>query len=287
MRAVKSIALSIATATLAACTAVPDLDTRRAAALASAPGALTEIFIPTRSFDLAAFLPSGFVQVDSGTVLTVYIEGDGLAWITRSRPSDDPTPTTPLVMSLMSSDERMPTAYLARPCQYVGAKSRNCEAKYWTNRRFAPEVVSSMNEAISALKARAPRTRTVRLIGFSGGGVIAALIAARRQDIDGLVTIAAPMDINAFTTHHGVSSLSGSLDPVAEKVILSDIPQIHFVGGQDTVVPRSVVESYLRSLGTTPCASLVTIPSASHVSGWRDISATIHAAAPRCEAEAT
>ncbi|GAA6157576.1 hypothetical protein NBRC116588_30490 [Pyruvatibacter sp. HU-CL02332] len=286
MRAVKSIALSIGTAMLAACTAVPDLDTRRAAALASAPGALTEIMIPTRSFDLAAFLPSGFAQAETESVLTVYIEGDGLAWITRSRPSDDPTPATPLVMSLMSSDGRMPAAYLARPCQYVGAGSRNCEATYWTNRRFAPEVVSSMNEAVSALKARSPGTRTIRLIGFSGGGVIAALIAARRQDVAGLVTIAAPMDINAFTRHHGVSGLSGSLDPVADRAILSGIPQIHFVGGQDTVVPQSIVDSYIGSLGATLCARLIVVPDASHVSGWQVIGATIHGAAPRCEAEA-
>ncbi|CDO60583.1 FIG00977956: hypothetical protein [Candidatus Phaeomarinobacter ectocarpi] len=286
MRAAKSIALSMCAAMLAACTSVPDLDTRRQAALASAPGALTEIMIPTRSFDLAAFLPSGFAQADSGAILTVYIEGDGLAWITRSRPSDDPTPATPLVMGLMSSDGAMPTAYLARPCQYVGAGSRNCEAAYWTNKRFAPEVVASMNEAISALKARTPGAQTIRLIGFSGGGVIAALIAARRQDIAGLVTIAAPMDINAFTRHHGVSGLSGSLDPVADKAVLSGVPQMHFVGGQDGIVPRSIVDSYLRSLGATPCARLVMVPEASHISGWQDIGSVIHSAVPRCEAEA-
>lgn len=281
MRAAKSISLSIGTAMLAACTSVPDLDTRREAALTSTLNALTEIMIPTRSFDLAAFLPASFDRPGKKQILTVYIEGDGLAWITRTRPSHDPTPATPLVTRLMDADPRAPTAYLARPCQYVGPQSRGCATAFWTNMRFAPQVVAAMDEAVTVLKSKAGATK-LRLVGYSGGGVVAALVAARRPDVAELITIAAPMDVSAFTAHHGVSDLTGSLNPVADATALAAIPQVHFVGAQDSVVPPSIVESYLRALPSSSCARLHVFPSASHIKGWMAQTRTLQTAVDPC-----
>lgn len=39
--------------------------------------------------------------------INVYIEGDGLAWITRSRVSDNPTPLNPLALKLMVQDSSL------------------------------------------------------------------------------------------------------------------------------------------------------------------------------------
>jgi len=46
---------------------------------------------------------------------------------------------------------------------------RGCVAAYWTIRRYAPEVIASMNHAIDALKHDSQAT-TVILVGYSGGG---------------------------------------------------------------------------------------------------------------------
>ncbi|MGF6573257.1 hypothetical protein ABH945_005378 [Paraburkholderia sp. GAS333] len=66
--------------------ALPDRN-ERANALAANAGLQREQ-IHTRPFELTAF--TRIARVDRP--LTVYIEGDGLAWISRSEPSLDPTP---------------------------------------------------------------------------------------------------------------------------------------------------------------------------------------------------
>ena len=52
-------------------------------------------------------------------LLSVYIEGDGLPWATRTELSDDPSPRSARVLKLAVQDNAMNAAYLARPCQYL------------------------------------------------------------------------------------------------------------------------------------------------------------------------
>ncbi|MEQ8746823.1 hypothetical protein [Pyruvatibacter sp.] len=277
----KTAVLSVLVYALVACSAVPDLETRRAAALSAGSGALTQILIPTRMFDIAAFVPKGF-GISGGAMLTIYIEGDGLAWITRSQPSTDPTPATPLVIGLMEKDPRVPKAYLARPCQYVGASSRNCDVSLWTNARFSADVVAAVDEAISTLKAQSGAL-SVHLVGYSGGGVLAALAAVRRADVAGITTLAAPMDTDAFTAHHSVSPLVGSLNPKDIAAQLATVPQLHLVGEDDTVVPESILQSYLRAMPPdSPCIRTTSLPGVTHNSGWQSVLPQIHQALPLC-----
>ena len=49
------------------------------------------------------------------------------------------------------------------------------------------------------------------------------------------VTIAAPLDHAAWTAQHNVQPLVGSLNP-ADSQELRKIPQVHFLGGKDTIV---------------------------------------------------
>jgi pimeloyl-ACP methyl ester carboxylesterase len=65
-----------------------------------------------------------------------------------------------------------------------------------------------------------------------------------------------------------VSPLSGSLDPVSFAAALSRIPQIHYIGGADSIVPQSVVESYRAALGPAAPVRLVVMPGFTHECCW-------------------
>lgn len=177
--------------------------------------------------------------------LTVYIEGDGLAWITSSQVSLDPTPMRPIALELALRHPRGTAAYLARPCQYVeGTAAGNCSSTWWTDRRFAPEVIEASNAAVDQLKFRFG-AREVELVGYSGGGAVAALVAARRHDVSRLVTVAGNLDTVRWTSSHQVSPLAYSLNPADAWPALARIPQVHLVGQRDTNVTQKVVESYV------------------------------------------
>ena len=196
------------------------------------------ITIETSAFPLYGFTPDITTSTDT---LTVYIEGDGMAWRSRRRVSENPTPARPLGLR-MALQHQQTAAYLARPCQYLDDAAA-CNQKYWTSGRYSEDVVGASNEGVERFK-QLFGARQLRLVGYSGGGAIAALVAARRQDVIQLVTIAGNLDHAAWTRLHRVSPLSESLNPADHWQALAPIPQVHLVGAQDTIVPVDIAKSY-------------------------------------------
>lgn len=177
-------------------------------------------------------------KTSAANTLTVYLEGDGAAWLTPWRPPVDPTPDQPVALALARADPSPAVAYLARPCQYLDETSlAQCVPTAWTTRRFAPEATAAMNAALSRLKAVAGAEH-LRLVGYSGGGVMAALLAAQRRDVSSLITIAAPLRLAAWTAHHDVTALIGQ-DP--DDLPAPWPPAVHFVGEKDEIVPPAIV----------------------------------------------
>ena len=173
--------------------------------------------------------------------LKVFIEGDGLAWVSRHRPSQNPTPIAPVALAL-AVKAKQNTAYLARPCQYV--TDSLCRQSYWTSARFAPEIIQAMDAALSQLKTRAQAAH-IELIGYSGGGAIAMLLAARRDDVTHLTTIAGNLDTLFWANWHDITPLKESLNPADHWRALVGVPQIHYVGENDRIVPPAVTQAYL------------------------------------------
>lgn len=224
-----------------------------------------KIRLPTTHFILSAYVAE---QPPAGAVLTVYIEGDGLAWLTRSQPSDDPTPGKPLALTLALQHRQGPAAYLSRPCQNVAEEDKkNCRQEYWSQRRFAPETIDASNAAIDALKARHQTTKLV-LIGYSGGGAVAALVAARRSDVIRLITVAGNLDSDKWTRMQKIAPLSGSLNPADAAERLQDIPQLHWVGGKDRIISEEIVASYLQRFPPSQRPGLKVIADFDHVCCW-------------------
>ncbi len=222
----------------------------------------------------AAVIPAGdyllqTVQVMPGkkSTLRVYIEGDGLAWVRRNRPSTDPTPRDLLVLDLIAKDVYPDKAYIARPCQFI--KNSACKTKVWTNLRYSESAVLSLNQALDLLKTQRSY-QSLELIGFSGGATMALLAAATRDDIASVRTIAGNLDPHYVNRFHEVSAMPKALNPAHRATSLKAIPQLHFYGTEDPVIPPQVFATYKKKIGNSRCISGFPLTGAGHHHGWRE-----------------
>lgn len=196
--------------------------------------------------------------------IRVYLEGDGQAWATRSQPSLDPSPRDLLVARLAFADPT-PSLYLARPCQFV--RSDTCETALWTNRRFGSEVLASLDSALDLIKTRYGN-RDFELVGYSGGAALALLLAARRDDVASVQTLAGNLSPRYWVQLQQLSPLDGSLEPLDYRQRLARVPQRHLAGDDDRVVPGGVLHHYLDGLGEARCVDTVSLAQVSHRDGW-------------------
>lgn len=259
--------LVIASMLVSACASTSIAQRHRASQKIAADAGWQQLELDAGPFVLAAFVPP---QPDTGKddTLTIYIEGDGLAWVDARTPSFDPTPGHPLALQLAIKDPSHHAVYLGRACQYVqGDKRRNCSARYWTNARFAPEVIKASNLAIDQLKQRHHAKRII-LIGYSGGAAIATLSAAQRQDVSQLITIAGNLETTAWTTQQHLSPLTGSLNPADAWEALINIPQRHYVGLQDKVVPPIFASMYRDRFPIGQQPEIIHVPGFDHHCCW-------------------
>jgi hypothetical protein len=251
---------------LAACSTTALVPRQRKAEVIAGDGGWSYQLVDAGMFDLATYASPR----KGGDLLFVYLEGDGLAFLGPRTISSDPTPTEPVALELARRDPHDDVAYVARPCQYtMKLGARNCEPAYWTSRRYAPEVIESMGDAVDALKRDAGAKRVV-LVGYSGGGAVAVLLAARRNDVVGVVTVSADLDLAFWTRRDGLSPLTGSLDPADVAAKVEKIPQVHFVGSDDDVVGPSVTLSYISHMTDRNHASVIEVPHFDHVCCWVD-----------------
>ena len=175
-------------------------------------------------------------------VVHLYIDGDGRPFINRTTVAADPTPRQSQVLRWMLLDPS-PSYYLGRPCYLGMAQQDQCEARWWTTDRYADPVVVSMVIAAQQLL----KGRPAILIGYSGGGSIAAHMAGRLENVQGLITVAANLDTAAWTQHHGYTPLNVAAEPVTALDEVRRTPQMHLLGGRDKNVPVALVRTLAAS----------------------------------------
>ncbi len=192
----------------------------------------------------------------------IYIEGDGAAWRNSRQPSIDPTPHNPVALKLAAADSHGSVLYLGRPCQYDANPARGCHFSEWTERRFAH--VAELEQAIQQLVSA---ERKLILVGFSGGANMAVQLAARLPNVIGLVTVAGNLDTAAFTGYHrlrdeafghNTALLSG----------LSDLPQLHYTGSEDAVIPPELTHLQLAPVSGSRCLNIHELPGVGHAGPW-------------------
>ncbi|MEY3007839.1 MAG: hypothetical protein RI942_2181 [Pseudomonadota bacterium] len=170
----------------------------------------------------------------------IYLEGDGTPW-SKGQPNSNPTGRTRLGFQLFLQDKKA-IAYLARPCYEHKTMPSNCTAELWTNGRYSEAVVDALIEAIE----QAAPDGAIELVGYSGGGTLAALIAHRLPRVSRILTIAANLDHDAWSEHHGTLPLDLSLNPVND-THASDTSELHLFGSRDSVAPAALALAYFEN----------------------------------------
>ncbi|MGE5171701.1 MAG: alpha/beta fold hydrolase [Rudaea sp.] len=220
----------------------------------------TRIVLPGSGFRHVAFVAG----LDAGTdVLHVYVEHDGTPWLDSTHVATDPTPRAPLALALMARDTG-PRLLLGRPCYFEVVHDAGCDAMLWTHHRYAPEVVASMVAALRAFLASHAFPRVI-LIGFSGGGTLAWLMAEHLPETVAVVTLAANLDTDDWTRLHGYSYMAGSLNPAKQPSLPRGIREVHYVGERDENVPPSLARAFLTR---HPEATIVELPQFDHRCCW-------------------
>lgn len=242
-------------ALLTACATPAERFERRATTLG-----FNSVRLEGEGFRHLAYVSDAHIRSDT---LHVYVEHDGTPWLDLTHVSQDPTPRTPFALELMARDAG-PRLLLGRPCYFEQTTEQRCSPLIWTRRRYSPEVVASMAAALQRFLSLHPFPRVV-LIGYSGGGTLAWLMAAQVPETAAIVTVAANLDTEGWTRIHGYSPLAGSLNPALMTPLPSTIGQLHYVGGRDRNVPPPVVQSFARR---HPEARVIELADFDHECCW-------------------
>jgi hypothetical protein len=233
-------------------------------------------------------LPKEGSSSGSDLRIIVFIEGDGAPWSGSGyRPPSDPTPRNSIVLKLAVQEVHLRSegsqkqrsrpvvvAYLSRPCQFEPNHAL-CSPELWTSDRYGNLVLDLMNEAIGqviysslSLLSRENIQITlvsVHLIGHSGGGTVAALLAGSSREVNCLVTLAAPLDLAAWTSRQNLSPLVGSIDPALDPKKLAKTQSHHFLGQDDTLVDLSALGVFA---ARQPGRTVDLLAGVSHTAGW-------------------
>ncbi|MCM1324024.1 MAG: hypothetical protein NC218_07670 [Acetobacter sp.] len=228
------------------------------------PESFTYKQIKTTNFEIASWQ-----KITNPTATyRIYIEGDGNAFNAYGKPTTDPTPKGIFMRNLAFADTKPNVIYLARPCQYI--KRGICQQRHWTSARFAPEIINAEYEVIKKIAG----TNPVILIGYSGGAQIVGLLAAAKTglNIKKIITIAGNLDHLVWTQYHNLPPLNESMNLADYQSQFAKIPQIHYVGEKDDIIPPSLSQQFIN----TP-ENLIIIPNATHIKGWESIYPQIYA----------
>jgi dienelactone hydrolase len=216
--------------------------------------------VPGAGFTHAVLVSGG---EDPGAPRFVFLEGDGRPWSPDGRrPASDPDPQR-AIASELAFLEQHGSVVLGRPCYHGRFDDPGCRPELWTSGRYSPTVVASMAAALDELLAALP-PRPVVLVGYSGGGALALLVSERRPEVRAVVTLAANLDLEAWTNLHGYLPLDGSLDPLAVRALRPGC-EIHIAAARDRVVPPELARS---ALPRRPGAVLWLEPRADHACCW-------------------
>lgn len=249
-----STALALCASLLAACQTAPG-------AGAGLPGpTLALIEVPGQGY-VHTVLRAGSAVPQSPRL--VFLEGDGRPWTDDGqRPAANPDPVRAIARELALLEQRG-SMVLGRPCYHGRYDAPGCGPELWTSGRYSATVVASMALALEQLVGGSP-TQPVVLVGYSGGGALALLVADRVTEVRAVVTLAANLDLEAWTASHGYLPLTDSLDPLAARALRPGC-EIHLAAARDRVVPPSQLAAAVRR---RPGALLWIERGADHACCW-------------------
>jgi hypothetical protein len=221
-----------------------------------------KVVVQGKDFKHVAYIKTG--QPTDSSMLHVYLEGDGTPWVYKGVAAADPTPRNPLMFELMSLDPAH-SLYLGRPCYQGLNTNKSCTSDLWTDRRYSAVVVNSMAAALQRLSVNYD---ALVLLGHSGGGTLAMLLAEHLIKTEGVITVAANLDTARWAALHKQQPLSGSLNPATRPPLAPRIRQMHFAGEDDDNVPPYLVRD---AIAHQHNATLKVIPKQDHRCCWYEV----------------
>jgi pimeloyl-ACP methyl ester carboxylesterase len=123
-----------------------------------------------------------------------------------------------------------------------------------------------MVAALNRLLPTRPDLR-ITLVGYSGGGVLAMLIAEHLPRVRRVLTVAANLDIDAWALFHGYTPLDGSSNPAGRTPLASRVERVHLAGGRDDKVPAWLIGA---AAARDPGATLIELPEHDHRCCWAE-----------------
>ena len=211
-----------------------------------APDGFVYVPVKTRDYEIATWQK---ISNPQNNRIHIYIEGDGYAFNAYGHPTNNPTPRGTFMRDLAASDSFDNVVYVARPCQFIMSKS--CNESDWTDGRFSQKIIDAESLVIKQIG----ENKKITLVGYSGGAMVSGLIIKQNPDIkfEKWITVAGVLNHEMWTEYFGDEPLAQSLD--MEK--LPDIPQIHFAGDRDEVVPIELTKKWAagKNIKITPNAT--------------------------------
>ena len=97
---------------------------------------------------------------------------------------------------------------------------------------------------------------------------MAVLIATRRQDVSAIITISANLDHKTWTQRENLTPLYGSLNAADFANQTAQIPQVHFFGEEDDIVPPYVTQAYMSGIQDRSKIRVIGVRDADHDCCW-------------------
>ena len=254
---------------LSACSSNPSLRfDHRAAQLG-----LSKTVYSNSQFELSIYARDKSTASDQNnfsSVLHVYLDGDGTPWITPNHISIDPTPRMDTVLNLMHQDTES-SIYLGRPCYHNQARDEHCDPALWTSARYSKPVVDALIFSLTKYvtdRSTIQPVDAITLIGFSGGGTLAMLMAPNIPLVRRIITINGNLDIDHWTRQHGFSPLSHSLNPIHQPKLPEHIEVHHLFGRKDKIIDAHYLANYF---STYPNTKTTIFDEFSHHCCWNQV----------------
>lgn len=123
---------------------------------------------------------------------------------------------------------------------------------------------NAVYEAIKNIVGNNP----VILVGFSGGAQVAGLVSSAKLglNVKKIITIAGNLDHLTWTQYHNLPPLNESMNLESYRTQFAKIPQIHYVGSNDKVIPPVLVREFVGNDDL-----IIEVNGASHNKGWESI----------------
>lgn len=196
--------------------------------------------------------------LESGKVIRFYITDNG-----------NPTPEKPTALKLAAKDSFKNIVVISRPCQYAPNKLCSNKKIYGTA-QYNPEIIKEIEEVV-AYYIQKYNAKGIEFVAYGGAAPIAFAIGSGLNNVRQIITIAGLLDLDGYVNKHNLPDFDKeAANPIKMVNRVSQIPQVHFVGGKDELTTQGMTERFVSKLKNPRSAIVKVAPDMGHT-GWEDL----------------